>query len=77
MNGQRFLYLNGTTNTTIPAVNIGPSSFTVALWVKTIIGRSQVILISPYQFAIEVFVKGNIATRLWFSHEEASQYAVR
>ena len=70
--GQTFLHCNGSTTPHVPAVDLGQSSFTVALWIKAVVNAnvSKNILVAHKQLRIYWNAKRRLQAKLHLSNEE-------
>ena len=62
--GGTFLFLNGSTQPTVPNMNLGGLSFTLALWIKPTLGGSQYILSAENQFHLHLNQQGKFMAKL-------------
>lgn len=56
--------MNGSFKPTVPAVNLGGSSFSLAIWIKPVLGSSQYVLSAEDQFRLHLNQQGGFRAKL-------------
>ncbi|KAL9957849.1 hypothetical protein ACROYT_G034798 [Oculina patagonica] len=64
--GRNVLYFNGSTQTAVPSIDL--TTFTVALWIKPMLGKSQYIIGADKQFFLHLNELGKFMARINLNH---------
>lgn len=56
--------MNGSFKPTVPTVNLGGSSFSLAIWIKPVLGSSQYVLSAEDQFRLHLNQQGGFRAKL-------------
>ena len=66
--GQTVAFFNGTTHATVPATDL--TTFTVAIWIKPVLGLAQYIVGADEQFFLHLRELGKFMARCYLNGDE-------